>query len=150
MNVTIKFAIPNPAYDQSFADAHHDGKESPDNARYTWGIGYEMEEVLKIEEEVSAEFTMTGKFVASENPFEFIIPEMRVYRFIHGNGDVSTFAISEELIGDDRTIKPQQKNLTRHYFIDLLSHLNPHFDFAMPAEGILLAKKSIPTELLKQ
>ncbi len=148
MNVTIKFSIANPDFSQAYADENNNGMESENNMRFSWAVGYEMEEVLKIEEDVNGEYVMRGKFLTTEEEFEFTIPGMRVYRFSHGNGEISTFAVSEELIAAEGSVRPLQKGLTRYYSIELHATLNPHFDFAMPSEGILLAKNSIPKALL--
>jgi hypothetical protein len=147
MKVRITFSIANPHFDQAQADLLHDGEDTPENKRYNWVSGYTIDNVSRVEEEIDTEFLMKGKYVKSGEPFSFEIPGMRTYRFISPLREDMVFAVSESLLRHDAALG---QDGVRQYEIRFNEGIAPHYDFAIVAEGIFIAKNDIPKALLDQ
>jgi hypothetical protein len=148
MNIKMTFSIPNPDYDQEYADDYHNGEESENNTRQNWAKGYAVEDVVKIIEERNSDFQLKGSLVNSNENFNFLIQNLRIIRFISSDNNEAIFAISEDLIGNDIAVKPR-KNGDKYYYIYLLPNIAEGVDFIMPVNGFLISRKDVPNELQK-
>lgn len=141
MKLFIIFTQPNPNFDKQYAKEYHFGKESNNNLKNNWSIGYKISESIKellvIE---NGEFHLTGT-KANEN-FDFIIPNMKILHCLTKENELFNVAVSNSLILRTQCPYNKKYDTTRFYFyFNFIEYINP-------TETIFITKNDFPKELL--
>lgn len=115
MKVHVHFFQINSSYSQKYADAEHEGKESPDNMKFWWEDAFATKsDVFKISKPIKGEHEI--KVMIDDQEQAFIIPKVIKYQLISEN-EVIEVVVSESILDRYQEDKMDENNLKMCFFL---------------------------------
>ncbi len=141
MKVTINTKLVNSKFDQAYADAEYDGRESDDNIKYLWEDEFVVTgDVASFKVKNNAVYQLKG-LMPDDSEFCYDIPEMTIAECTMADGSVMQFPFSKKLI-----LKTDKAQTTAGIvFSVLLKSARP---LVNPMDGVYILEDHFPKELL--
>lgn len=143
MKAQVTFKVLNPEYDKKYAKENHFGKESENNLKYIWSIGYEVDSVEQVSLVENEPYFLNGRL---ENGIEFKaeFSKVVIFRCHLENGSYEDYAVSKSILNKPHQAKNAGYDITRFYF-----YINSKPASLQLGSNLVVDEKEIPKELLK-
>lgn len=140
MKVTINTRLINSKFDQAYADAEYDGKESDDNIRCLWEDEFVVVgDVTHFKVKNNEVYKLQG-LMPDDTPFNYDIPEMTVVECTMADGSINRFAFSKKLI-----LKTEKKQVGDHITFNV--QVRSSKGLVNPMDGVYILEAHFPEEL---
>lgn len=141
MKLYVTFKRQNPDYNKDYAEEYHGGKESENNWKDDWSIGFKLDDIDKIAIIKGGEISLRGK-CRNEEKIDFLVPNMTILECYTENHDVYKYAISKALLKNTHKVFNEKYDTMRFYF-----YLKPESDYFKIGDNCYVLKDDIPVEL---
>lgn len=142
MKLSLHFILVNSEFNQGLADDLYNGQETEDNIKYLWEDEFEVSEALKSFKIRNKDIYTLAGYYPDNSQFSFEIWDMTVVDCLTESGKEMQFAVSKSLI--KKTEKKTDKNNDTHLYF----YLRDTVPMKSPMNGVYIAKKDFPKELL--
>ena len=141
MKVTINVKLVNSKFDQAYADAEYDGKESDDNIKYLWEDEFIVKgDVASLKVKNNAVYQLKG-LMPDDTEFCYDIPDTTLVECAMADGSLMQFPFSKKLVS--KTDKKQ--DASGIMFSVFLKSSKP---LVNPMDGVYILEDDFPRELM--
>lgn len=137
MILKAHFFLLNDDFSPEYAEANHGGKESDNNPLYEWEDELEVADVVEVNVERKAIYTLAGEFSDGKG-FSYDLPDMFMVSFKNQDDVMGFFAISESIL--DTFEYNEEEGVLKAFIKD-------YEPFGNPIPGVYIASKEFPVEL---
>lgn len=140
MRVQVSLIEVNPEYSQQYADEYNFGKESENNMKSNWGNVYELKNVKSVSLHDDEPFLLKGQ-VENGQDFEYLIPDVLIFRCMFLDGVKREFAVSKSILKKTHQARNGRNDVTRFYF-----YINPEPEWVPLATNLCVDIKDVPKD----
>ncbi len=137
---SIHFFLLNDDFSPEYAEANHEGKETEGNIKYEW----EDEIVLKNEMlgfSIIEENYLIQGYLPDDSIFSYEIPRTTLFKAIGLDKEVTTFAVSTDLIDSyEEVVKGEEVHMN--------VYLKDYEPYTNPSPGVFIVSNDFPKELV--